>query len=200
MPEINRSLDMDAFLTTYVRVNAALWQDMAEGRLDVPTLKVLRLQQTFTAHNLPDVDYHSLAEKYLDIYSSKKVTLPGTYEILAYLKPRYPLGVLSNGFTATQKNKLRGLGLQDNFDFQLFSEEVGAMKPARKIFDAAIELCGYQPDEVVYIGDAYESDIVGAKKAGWFAIHYTSPEKQITNGLADHQIYDLMELQQLFPV
>jgi putative hydrolase of the HAD superfamily len=107
---------------------------------------------------------------------------------------------MSNGFTATQRAKLKGLGLQDSFDFQLFSEEVGAMKPAREIFDAALTLCGYKPDEVVYIGDAYESDIVGAKRAGWYAIHFTSPEKQITNGLADHQISDLMELQQLFPV
>ena len=200
MPEINNSVDTDAFLATYVRVNTALWRDMAEGRLDVPTLKIQRLQQTFAAHDLPDVDYRSLSEKYLDIYSSKKVTVPGTYEILDYLKSRYPLGVLSNGFTETQRSKLRRLDLQDYFEYQLFSEEVGAMKPAREIFDAALTLCGYKPDEVVYIGDAYESDIVGAKQAGWHAIHFTSPEKQITNGLADYQIYDLRELQELFPV
>lgn len=41
-----------------------------------------------------------------------------------------------------------------------------AYKPHREIFDEALRVSGYVPDEVVHIGDSYDTDVVGARGAG----------------------------------
>ncbi|MDE6259816.1 MAG: HAD family hydrolase [Oscillospiraceae bacterium] len=41
-----------------------------------------------------------------------------------------------------------------------------AYKPHREIFDEALRLSGCMPDEVVHIGDSYDTDVVGARSAG----------------------------------
>ena len=41
-----------------------------------------------------------------------------------------------------------------------------AYKPRREIFDEALRFSGHTPDEVVHIGDSYDTDVVGARSAG----------------------------------
>lgn len=41
-----------------------------------------------------------------------------------------------------------------------------AYKPHREIFDEALRTSGCSPDEVVHIGDSYNTDVVGARSAG----------------------------------
>lgn len=41
-----------------------------------------------------------------------------------------------------------------------------AYKPRREIFDEALRVSGCTPDEVVHIGDSYDTDVVGAHGAG----------------------------------
>ena len=41
-----------------------------------------------------------------------------------------------------------------------------AYKPHREIFDEALRFSGCTPDEVVHIGDSYDTDVVGARGAG----------------------------------
>ena len=45
-------------------------------------------------------------------------------------------------------------------------------KPNKRIFDLALEKADLQADEVWYVGDQYECDIVGARNAGIFPIWY----------------------------
>ena len=46
------------------------------------------------------------------------------------------------------------------------ADSVRAYKPHREIFDEALRLSGCMPDEVVHIGDSYDTDVVGARSAG----------------------------------
>jgi putative hydrolase of the HAD superfamily len=46
------------------------------------------------------------------------------------------------------------------------SEQLGAEKPARACFEAFLERNALQPAEVVYIGNEYVADVVGARAAG----------------------------------
>ena len=41
-----------------------------------------------------------------------------------------------------------------------------AYKPHREIFDETLRASGCMPDEVVHIGDSYDTDVVGARGAG----------------------------------
>jgi putative hydrolase of the HAD superfamily len=48
----------------------------------------------------------------------------------------------------------------------ILSEEIGVNKPHLELFEYALEISGAQKDSTLMIGDAFESDIIGAANAG----------------------------------
>ncbi len=58
------------------------------------------------------------------------------------------------------------------FEFILTSSAYLYRKPHRRIFEVALKKAGLPPEEVWYIGDQYECDIVGAAGAGLFPVWY----------------------------
>jgi len=75
------------------------------------------------------------------------------------------VGVVSNN-TDEIHGRLRDLGVDALFDAVTYSQEAGANKPSRPIFDLALRRAGCEPSETVHVGDAYESDVLGARAAG----------------------------------
>ncbi|WP_054701086.1 HAD family hydrolase [Secundilactobacillus odoratitofui] len=54
----------------------------------------------------------------------------------------------------------------------VISEEVGLIKPDARIFTYFNRLLNLQANEVVYIGDNFNNDMLGAKQAGWHAFWF----------------------------
>ena len=50
------------------------------------------------------------------------------------------------------------------------SEEIGHEKPAPEFFDAVTELAGCPPEQIAYIGDRLDNDVIPAQRAGMFPI------------------------------
>jgi putative hydrolase of the HAD superfamily len=46
------------------------------------------------------------------------------------------------------------------------SRLAGVEKPEPRIFHLALDVLGISPDEALYVGDVYEVDVVGARRAG----------------------------------
>ncbi len=63
-----------------------------------------------------------------------------------------------------------------NFDGYIFSYEVGAMKPAAKIYEALEKLSGKRGAEIIYLDDRQENIDAGAAR-GWQVILQTEPAK-----------------------
>jgi HAD superfamily hydrolase (TIGR01549 family) len=65
-------------------------------------------------------------------------------------------------------DKLKELGIYQCFNTVICSqdEDVKALKPSPRGFMVAAKKMGLKPDQVLYIGDRYEVDAVGAKNAG----------------------------------
>ena len=63
-------------------------------------------------------------------------------------------------------NKLEYLGLQGLWDCIHSSEESGYLKPRREAFELLVDCLGESPGHIVYIGNNYEYDIVGANNVG----------------------------------
>jgi putative hydrolase of the HAD superfamily len=80
------------------------------------------------------------------------------------------LGIVSNGRSVKQWEKLIRLGLHHFFDAVIISENVGSEKPQSKIFRIATEKLGVKPEEAAYVGDDLETDVFGANKAGLISI------------------------------
>jgi putative hydrolase of the HAD superfamily len=96
--------------------------------------------------------------------------LPGVVPTLIELKKEYLLGVISNGLTIKQWEKLVGLRFHHFFDEVVTSQECECEKPAPEIFLAALRDLDVKPNEAVMVGDKYEIDIKGAREVGMHAI------------------------------
>lgn len=93
-----------------------------------------------------------------------------TVEALDELRARgYRLGVISNS-DGRIESLLDSVGLASHFEFVIDSQRVGVEKPDARIFQIGCERLGLRPDEVMYVGDIYEIDVVGARNAGLRAI------------------------------
>ncbi len=75
------------------------------------------------------------------------------------------LGIVSN-WDSRLEPICEGLGLSRRIDFILISARVGVRKPARRIFERALELAGAAPDEALHVGDSVPEDVHGARAAG----------------------------------
>ena len=60
----------------------------------------------------------------------------------------------------------------NDFEFIIATSEYMFRKPNKRIFDLALEKAGLSAEDVWYIGDQYEADIVGAGNAGLYPVWY----------------------------
>ncbi|MGW4931873.1 HAD family hydrolase [Streptomyces sp. NPDC004166] len=113
-------------------------------------------------------DPRDLWHEYVDGIAGSVRCFPGAQEGLEALRGEgWTLGIATNGAGDIQRAKLAALGLASHFDGICVSEEIGARKPAREHFEAAIALCG--PGLSVggwMVGDNPETDMAGARAAG----------------------------------
>ena len=131
-----------------------------------------RIQSYTTLHN-PTPHYTTLAAlaeqlsaDFLNLTTARFSLLEGAEELVRYLAKKYPLTVVTNGFVEVQYEKFDKSGLRDCFSHIVLSEEVGCQKPNPRIFEEALRMNGLQAEDVVMIGDSWNSDIQGAINAG----------------------------------
>lgn len=66
--------------------------------------------------------------------------------------------------------KLHTLGIEDLVDTAFSSEESGYLKPHPRAFTLLLDSLGCRADEVLYVGDSYSKDCVGAKGVGMHTV------------------------------
>jgi putative hydrolase of the HAD superfamily len=99
---------------------------------------------------------------------------PGTRQALEVLRARrVPMAVVSN-FDHRLPNILQDLEILEYFENVTTPAEVGAAKPDRRIFDAALEGLGDPAGRAIYVGDRAIEDVAGARRAGLLPIQVGS--------------------------
>ena len=169
-------LDLDAFLSYYAPLNLHYWKLYREDRITKSQLRYERLKRTFDALNYPTEDalINTLSEQYIDNLTTFNYLIPNTRSILNYLKPRYRLHIITNGFEEIQEHKLKMADIREYFDKIINSEMAGVKKPNPKIFNLALELADTNASRSLMIGDNIEADILGAQAVGFNALHYNA--------------------------
>jgi HAD superfamily hydrolase (TIGR01662 family) len=120
---------------------------------------------------------------------------PDAPEALSTLAARgYRLGVISNA-DGRVRALLEKAGLARYFELVLDSSEVGVEKPDPRIFLAATGRLRLDPSACAYVGDIYQIDIVGARRAGLMGL-LIGPGPSPT-GI--RRVATLAELVDLFP-
>ena len=107
-----------------------------------------------------------LSDDFLNLTTAHFSLLEGAEDLVRYLAKKYPLTVVTNGFVEVQYEKFDKSGLRDCFAHIVLSEEVGCQKPNPRIFEEALRMNGISAEDVVMIGDSWNSDIQGAINAG----------------------------------
>jgi putative hydrolase of the HAD superfamily len=96
----------------------------------------------------------------------------GTLELLEYLKPKYKLHIITNGFCNVQEVKMRKSGLGPYFETITDAETVGVKKPNPIIFNYAIAKANTKIETSIMVGESLEADIEGAINSGIKAIYF----------------------------
>ena len=168
----------DEFVSLYKPHNIELWDKYGKDLVTKAFLRVDRFlwpllhgsklaSSPFASapHRLSQLA-EQLSEDFLHLTTAHFSLLPGAEELVRYLAAKYPLTVVTNGFVEVQYEKFDKSGLRDCFAHIVLSEEVGCQKPNPRIFDEALRMNGLQAEDVVMIGDSWNSDIQGAINAG----------------------------------
>ncbi len=90
---------------------------------------------------------------------------PETRDVLDRLSSCVTTGVVSN-FDGRLRGVLKDLELLEGFDFVLTSADAGARKPARAIFELALERAGAGAGQTLHCGDDPQADGEGASRCG----------------------------------
>jgi len=168
------NISLPDFLEVYIPLNHSFWKLYREERISKEDLRYQRLKQSFDGINkyVDDHTINSLSEDYIANLSNFGNVFPYAIEILQYLKPKYRIHIITNGFHEVQGKKLRNSGIDKFFEHVVDSEMAGVKKPNPKIFNLALERARVNAEKSIMIGDNLEADILGAKAVGMNTIHF----------------------------
>lgn len=201
--------DLDGTLVQLTKPYATLLDETFEARLD-------RADPAWTAHYnerffeyLEAIDPEPYRQAMIDLCEAFDLSADPTqltaelrerefaataledtaYDAVTALSDRtdLSLGIITNGVSSIQREKLARTNLDDAFDTVVVSYDVGAHKPDKRIFAAARNRL--DADRYVMIGDDYEGDIVGAREAGFEAIHVRTDDRTVADAIDRMKLY-----------
>lgn len=186
------------FNVLFFKFNDLLWDNYREGRISKELLRTQRFALCFkeAGYNEPELPV-KLNEAFLQICPRSEKLMPGTIEILEYLKSKkYRMFIITNGFTHIQKLKVKHTGLEGYFERMFTSDNVGAHKPNRNMFAYCIQSVNARKSESLMIGDNLKVDILGAKNFGIDQVYY-NPGKLSHSENVTFEIEHLLELKNI---
>lgn len=157
------------------------WQQAAVGDKNLRLVDFLaELLRDAGVTNVPASQLTAAAERYQAAICSQAALIDGAQQVLAQVKATgFKMGLISNTmFTgAAHIADLERYGLKRYFDTMVFSADMNKWKPTAAPFLHVLEVLGAEAGTAVYIGDDPGSDVVGAKRAGIWAIHFQSSQR-----------------------
>lgn len=145
--------------------------------------RLIRYQLMLEARDLPIAFAPVMADLYWSALLSAMRPEPGMNEALTGLKDMgLRLGIGTNMTADRQYAKLERLGLLSRIDFMVTSEEAGAEKPDRRLFDLCAQKAGCKASQCAFVGDSLRGDAWGALNAGMRAL-WLPKDREATNPL-----------------
>jgi putative hydrolase of the HAD superfamily len=166
------NVNLQLFLFHYVPINIKYWEWYRVDKITQLELRLGRLKDTFELLNfeIDDDKIIFLSEEYIEYLPKFNHLFDGAIEILDYLKPKYNLHIITNGFQEIQDNKLKNSNIDHYFTTITNSEMAGVKKPNPKIYDYAITEANASKTNSIMIGDCIDADVNGALNFGMQAI------------------------------
>lgn len=189
-------INLVSFLDVYEAINLHYWKLYREEKITKQELRRGRLTDAFAKMGL---SFHldlidGLAASYIDLLPLNNHLFPGTVELLEYLKPKYNLHIITNGFEEVQTKKLANSNIARFFCTVTNSELAGVKKPNPKIFEYALKTAKTYPEKSVMIGDSLEADILGAEAVGMHTLFFNAKNEPNLNRFSVHKLHEIKTL------
>lgn len=193
--ELNFDINSQQFMDIYNPINVAYWKLYEKNEIDQETLRVNRVKDTFEALNYAITldEINIISNLFIEYLTSNNHLIEGTIETLDYLKDKYVLHIITNGFSFVQDVKLQKSNLDKYFVTITNSEAAGHKKPHENIFNHALTIANASKNESIMIGDSYEADVLGAQNFGIKAVYFNPKAEMISQ----NQIIQIQSLTQL---
>ncbi|TET27914.1 MAG: HAD family hydrolase [Candidatus Heimdallarchaeota archaeon] len=186
-PESASLLDIDKM----IRIRNKVANDLKGIIINLEEVRLRAFRETLQVIKRPNDE---LAKYLNEIYLKHRFEDIELYEdvipTLNALKKKYTLGILSNGNSYPEL-----CGLDEMFQFTVFSQDYGIEKPDPLIFEVALKEANCTTQQIIHIGDSLESDIAGANIAGIKCVWVNREQKKNTANLQiNYEITCLSEL------
>jgi putative hydrolase of the HAD superfamily len=171
IPEIDYLQSAFKEIAHYVEEgNTTLYNQMYQWYLNKENV-FLNLQNQYK--NIEISDLITIYRNHYPDFNSKSKNR----ELILELKQKgHFLGLITDGFSITQRNKLKALDIENLFDLIIISEEFGSEKPDEANYKAFHQ---FGTTEYYYIGDNVTKDFVTPNKLGWTTVCLLDQGKNI---------------------
>jgi putative hydrolase of the HAD superfamily len=150
----------------------------------------------------------SMIQEFVEIYRNHKphIYLYKDAELAINRLQGYKhLGIITDGYLATQQNKIQSLNIQQKINTIIYTDLYGRnnWKPSPLAYLKIMEMSGCNRNECVYIGDNPNKDFVTAKKLGWLTVKIIRDHGEYSHVItpdsheADLNIHSLLELEKI---
>ena len=167
-------VDALALKDAYIAEASGFWQRLTAGQLQTRLHNVRERLWSAALREVGITDrvvaarsagnYNEYRKRYFSPF-------PGAVDALRTLRARgLKLGILTNGFAETHREKIALLQLGEYFDAVFIADEVGMLKPDPLLFAHACTSMGSSPHHAAMVGDRYDRDIRGAQNAGLYTV------------------------------
>ncbi|MBP3950137.1 HAD family hydrolase [Bacillus suaedae] len=174
LSDITRNLPFEEFFSRFSYYDHYFWERHLLGEQSLDEVRQQRLMHTLIHFNI--VINAEEADAYFKGFFNLLLSLikrdEKVHSFLKDLKQSFKVGIVTNGKVDEQRAKLSRLGLFELFteDEIFISEDMDVEKPHEDAFFSPLLKFNVSPTEVIYVGDSWSSDIVGAINAGIDAV------------------------------
>ena len=163
------------YAESYATISSVYWAARtSDGYTKYTRQDVIELswRDFLSQHSLDASRSAELASRYWARFCRADALYAGAMEVLQHLAPHYRLGMITNGYSDSQRGRLKAAGLLDTFHPLLISQEAGVAKPDARIFEMALKQLDLPPEAALYVGDSISHDLEGCLRAGIDFCHY----------------------------
>lgn len=187
-----------SYIETYRQINERIWLEFEQGKISQARLRIKRFEQFLERINI-EADPAKFSQRYLWHLADSSDLIEGAEETVSALYGQIGLVIITNGLQDVQRPRLAKSVISNYLADVVISEEVGAAKPDKKIFDVAFSRMGNpRQEEVLIVGDSLTSDIKGGNNYGidtcWF-----NPRQRLCN-LDVEILYEISHLSEIVSI
>lgn len=162
-----QSISFQDFVSIWNAAQDKYMQEYLVGKLSFEGQRIARMKAVCKKIGRPcsEDDAQRLFYEFLAQYENNWELFDDVISCLDALSD-YKLGIVSNGDSEQQREKLSKTGIREYFSSIMISGDIGISKPDVRIFKSILDDMGASPVETVMVGDDLEHDVLPAQQAG----------------------------------